>query len=303
MCSSDLAGHSVEVAIARGKENNRQHCGERAQLAAQREAAIDIRAQADVDEREIRQAGAHCGQRFGASGIGRDFEAVLAQRLSVVGTNGRLVLDDGDAARHGGDYSRRQGVPSPVPALCQNCSALCPRLGRKAPPVRSSIGYMESQQAKRPALPLLALLAMASALGVAVAIALAGVTMLLAAPAYAGEGSLLLERRGAMAEAKRLSAEVESQEDGEAVMTRVVEVYHNPFEERLVGMYLYRLPHNVALERVSFTPASAEPHYAVLRRRNGAALIEPTEALGSGETLVVELVYRTRSVRRLLALR
>jgi hypothetical protein len=162
---------------------------------------------------------------------------------------------------------------------------------------------MESQQAKRPALPLLALLAMASALGVAVAIALAGVTMLLAAPAYAGEGSLLLERRGAMAEAKRLSAEVESQEDGEAVMTRVVEVYHNPFEERLVGMYLYRLPHNVALERVSFTPASAEPHYAVLRRRNGATLIEPTEALGSGETLVVELVYRTRSVRRLLALR
>ena len=72
---------------------------------------------------------------------------------------------------------------------------------------------------------------MASALGVAVAIALAGVTMLLAAPAYAGEGSLLLERRGVMAEAKRLSAEVESQEDGEAVMTRVVEVYHNPFDE------------------------------------------------------------------------
>jgi hypothetical protein len=98
---------------------------------------------------------------------------------------------------------------------------------------------MESQQAKRPALPLLALLAMASALGVAVAIALAGVTMLLAAPAYAGEGSLLLERRGAMAEAKRLSVEVESQEDGEAVMTRVVEVYHNPFAEPLAGVYLY----------------------------------------------------------------
>lgn len=76
---------------------------------------------------------------------------------------------------------------------------------------------------------------MASALGVAVAIALAGVTMLLAAPAYAGEGSLLLERRGVMAEAKRLCAEVESQEDGEAVMTRVVEVYHNPFEERWPG--------------------------------------------------------------------
>jgi hypothetical protein len=144
---------------------------------------------------------------------------------------------------------------------------------------------------------------MASALGVAVAIALAGVTMLLAAPAYAGEGSLLLERRGVMAEAKRLCAEVESREDGEAVMTRVVEVYHNPFEEPLAGVYLYRLPRNVVLERLSFTPASAEPHYAVLTRRNGVALIEPTEALGPGETLVVELVYRTRSVRRVLALR
>ena len=144
---------------------------------------------------------------------------------------------------------------------------------------------------------------MASALGVAVAIALAGVTMLLAAPAYAGEGSLLLERRGVMAEAKRLSAEVESLKDGQAVMTRIVEVYHNPFEEPLAGVYLYRLPQNVLLERLSFTPASAEPHHAVLTRRNGVALIEPTEALGPGETLIVELVYRTRSVRRVLALR
>jgi hypothetical protein len=64
---------------------------------------------------------------------------VLAQGLGVVGTNGRLVLDDGDAARHGGDYSRRQGLPRPVPALCQNCSALCPRLGPKTPPAGSSI--------------------------------------------------------------------------------------------------------------------------------------------------------------------
>lgn len=162
---------------------------------------------------------------------------------------------------------------------------------------------MESQQPKRPALPLLALLAIASALGVAVAIALAGVTMLLAAPAYAGEGSLLLERRGVMAEARRLSAEVESQEDGEGVRTRVVELYHNPFEESLAGAYLYRLPPNVMLERLSFTPPAAELHHAVLTRRNGVAVIEPTETLGPGETLVVELVYRTRSMRRVLALR
>ena len=144
---------------------------------------------------------------------------------------------------------------------------------------------------------------MASALGVAVAIALAGVTMLLAAPAYAGEGSLLLERRGVMAEAKRLSAQLELQEDGEAVMTRVVEVYHNPFDESLAGVYLYRLPQNVVLERLSFTPPVAEPHHAVLTWREGVALVEPTAALAAGESLIVELVYRTRSVRRVLALR
>lgn len=162
---------------------------------------------------------------------------------------------------------------------------------------------MENEPAKTAALPLLALLAMASALGVAVAVALAGIAMLLAAPAYAGEGSLLLERRGAMAEAERLSAKVESREEGEAVMTRVVEVYHNPFAETLEGVYLYRLPANVVLERLSFTPQAAAAQPALLTRRQAAALVEPIEAVGPGETLIVELIYRTRSVRRVLALR
>ena len=156
-------------------------------------------------------------------------------------------------------------------------------------------------EAKKPALPLLALLALASALGVAVAIALAGVTMLLAAPAYADEGNLLLERRGVMAEAERLSAEVAVEEDGAAVITRVVEVYHNPFNETLDGVYLYRLPPNVVLERLSFAPEAAEARHAVISRREARAVLEPTEAVGPGETLVVVLQYRTRSVRRVMA--
>lgn len=160
---------------------------------------------------------------------------------------------------------------------------------------------VETNEAKRPALPLLALLALASALGMAVAIALAGITMLLASPAYAGEGSLLLERRGAMAEAERVSAEVESREDGEVVVTRVVEVYHNPFNEALAGFYVYRLPPNVVLERLSFAPEAAEARHAVLTRREAGALLEPTEALAPGETLVVVLQYRTRPARRVLA--
>jgi hypothetical protein len=122
----------------------------------------------------------------------------------------------------------------------------------------------EQVEPRKAALPLLLLLALASALGVAVAVALAGVAMLLAVPAYAQEGSdsglrdtagsLVLERHGAMAEAERLSAEIESREDGDVLITRVVEVYHNPFDEPLTGFYLYRLPANVVLDRLSFAP-------------------------------------------------
>lgn len=157
---------------------------------------------------------------------------------------------------------------------------------------------MENQQAPKPALPLLVLLTLASALGVAVAIALAGMAMLLAAPAYADEGSLLLERRAGLAQAKLLFAESESHGDGHM---RVVEAYHNPFAEPLVGVYLYRLPQSAVLEHLTFTLGAAEPHHAVLTHRQGATLVERTAEIGPGETLRVELEYRSPRPRRLLA--
>lgn len=160
---------------------------------------------------------------------------------------------------------------------------------------------MENNSASRPALPLLILLALASALGVAVAIALAGLAMLLAAPAHAGEGSLLLERKGSLAPAERLSAESESFLDGH---TRVVETYHNSFAEPLAGVYVYRLPQHAVLERLTFTLGDdgMAPRLAVLTWTEGAALLEHAGELGAGETLRVELEYRTRNPRRLLAL-
>jgi hypothetical protein len=162
-------------------------------------------------------------------------------------------------------------------------------------------GAMENDQAPRPVLPLLVVLALASALGVAVAIVLAGVTMLLAAPAYADEGSLLLERRAGLAQAKLLFAESESHEDG---YTRVVEAYHNPFSEPLSGVYLYRLPQDTVLERLSFSLGAVEAQHALLTHRQGATLVERTAEIGAGETLWVELEYRSRrGARRLLALR
>ena len=163
-------------------------------------------------------------------------------------------------------------------------------------------GRMETDQVKKPALPFVALLALASALGIVVAVALAGVAMLLAAPAYAGEGSLLLERGGALAEAKRVFAEIESQEDDDTTVTRVREVYQNPYDEPLAGVYVHRLAPKAVLERLSFAPPAAEPRFALLTRREAAALIEPIGTLGAGEALVVELEYRTRVLRRVLAL-
>jgi hypothetical protein len=155
----------------------------------------------------------------------------------------------------------------------------------------------------RPALPLFVLLALASALGVAVAIALAGVAMLLAAPAYAeadaaSSSGLLLERRGGPAWADRVHAEREESEG----VTRVVEAYHNPYGEVLAGLYLCRLPADAVLERLSFAVGDAEARPALLTRRPGGALVEPTAQIGPGETLVVELEYRRRAARRVLAL-
>ena len=168
---------------------------------------------------------------------------------------------------------------------------------------------MENQQTPKPTLPLLALLALASALGVTVAIALAGLAMLLAAPAYADEGSLLLARQGGMAHAELVFEEIESQEDRAGVRTRMVAEFYNPFAEPLSGVYLYRLPRNAVLERLTFSvlprdeeedapPVTAQP--ALLTLREGAVLIERTAQIGPREVLRVELEYRALIPRRVL---
>ena len=147
----------------------------------------------------------------------------------------------------------------------------------------------EIEQAPKPVLPLIALLALASALGVAVAVVLAGVAMLLAAPAYADEGTLMFERRGALAEADLVFAEYETLEDGR---TRVVEAYENPYAEPLAGVYLFRLPPHAVVEHLRFSLAEFEAQPALHTVRQGAALVERTAEIGPGETLVVELEYR-----------
>jgi hypothetical protein len=147
----------------------------------------------------------------------------------------------------------------------------------------------EVGQARKAALPLIALLALASALGVTVAVVLAAVAMLLAAPAYADEGALMLERRGALAEADLVFADYETLEDGRM---RVVEVYENPYSEPLAGVYVFRLPPHAVLEQIRFSVAGLRAQPALHTVRQGAALVERTAEIGPGETLVVELEYR-----------
>ncbi len=154
------------------------------------------------------------------------------------------------------------------------------------------------QPPPKPALPLLALLALASALGVAVAIALAGAAMLLAAPAYADERGLFLERADALVVAKLVLVDSESHGGG---LTSVVETYLNPFDEPLAGLYVFRPPHDAVVERftVSFDRAEAQP--AMLTLREGRALVERVGRIAPGETVRVQLEYRSRSARRVLA--
>jgi hypothetical protein len=209
------------------------------------------------------------------------------------------------------DATPGKGRRSPPPADCQNCSPLClvarpaalgfARLMRKTADLEGTM--QEADKPARPALPLLILLAFASALGITVAIVLAGITMLLAAPAYADEGreaGLLLERPAGSAWADLVSALSEPHADG---VTRVVEAYQNPYAEPLAGVYLHRLPPDAVVERLVLTLGDAAPHAALLTRRPGGVLVERTEEIGPGETLVVELEYRRRAARRLLALR
>lgn len=148
---------------------------------------------------------------------------------------------------------------------------------------------MESKPHPKPALPLLALLLLASALGIAAAVVLAGVAMLLAAPAYAGEGRLLLEKPDGLTHATALFTQIDSRKG----RTRVLEAYQNDFDESLGGVYVYRLPRNAVLEHLEFASNDVQIMHAVLMRSHASAIVERVTPIAPGETLVVELEYRT----------
>ena len=122
--------------------------------------------------------------------------------------------------------------------------------------------------------------------------------MLLAAPAYADARGLFLERSAGLVGAKLIFAESESQENG---LTSVVETYLNPFDEPLAGVYLFRPPHDAVVERLTLSFGTTDAQRAMLTIREGRALVERLGDIAPGETVRVQLEYRSRSARRVLA--
>ena len=94
------AGHDVYVAVAGREEDDRQLGRQDAQVAAQGEAAVVFVPEADVQYRQIGQPRLARRDRFGARTVGLNFVAVLFQRIGIVGADGRIVLDQGNAAWH-----------------------------------------------------------------------------------------------------------------------------------------------------------------------------------------------------------
>jgi Ca-activated chloride channel family protein len=113
---------------------------------------------------------------------------------------------------------------------------------------------METPQPARSVLSLLGLLALAAVLGVAAAFALAGIAMLLAAPAYAAEneepGCLMLSGAGGANPAPLVSTEVVFRVAGPVARARVVQTFRNPYDDWYEGIYVFPLPENGAVDRL-----------------------------------------------------
>lgn len=169
-------------------------------------------------------------------------------------------------------------------------------------------------------LPLGLRLALASAFGVAAAMVLAGVGMLLPSPAHAApgeatQGTLLLRARdGGEAAAPLLDTDVTFRVSGPVARARVVQTFRNPHAAWYEGIYVFPLPENGAVDRLRLRVGErvvegeirerglAKQVYAQARAAGQrAALLEQERPnlftasvanIGPGETVVVELEYQ-----------
>jgi Ca-activated chloride channel homolog len=174
----------------------------------------------------------------------------------------------------------------------------------------------------------LAFISIAAGLGLACGIALGGMALLLAAPAYGApasettEGALLLRVRQPIAEsadvraieAPLISTDVVFRVSGPIARARVVQTFHNPSEDWYEGVYVFPLPENAAVDRLRlrvgerliegeirereaakqvYDQAKASGRRAALFDQERPNIFTTSVAnVGPRETIVVELEYQ-----------
>jgi len=174
----------------------------------------------------------------------------------------------------------------------------------------------------------LAFLSLAAGLGLACGIALGGIALLLAAPAYgapapeAGEGMLMLRMRQSETEngaaeaiqAPLISTDVVFRVTGPIARARVVQTFHNPSGDWYEGVYVFPLPENAAVDRLRlrvgerliegeireraaakqvYDQAKASGRRAALFDQERPNIFTTSVAnVGPRETIVVELEYQ-----------
>lgn len=135
--------------------------------------------------------------------------------------------------------------------------------------------------------------------GLAVAVTLAGVVLLLAQDARAVElqirpeqprevrqGTLLLKNRGETVAVPAVLTDVEIKVSGIVARARVRQTYRNPFEEWFEGIYVFPLPENAAVDHMRMRIGERLIEGEIKERRAARAAFEQAKTSGQRSALV-----------------
>ena len=158
--------------------------------------------------------------------------------------------------------------------------------------------------AARVLLDVISVVALASAVALVAAAVLVSAVLALSGRAHAGEpesGELLLKATGQRpaARAPRLVNEALSSASGMGTQVHVLQAYRNPADANVEGLYVFLLPEDAALERISIrvggraarltTPSRMRISLDTPGRPVLASEVVPD--IGPHETVAVELIY------------
>lgn len=153
---------------------------------------------------------------------------------------------------------------------------------------------MQVNSALRAKLDFVALLALAVLAGIVTAITLCGITLLLAAPAYAapvpGEGTLVLRsaRGGETFTAPLLATDVTLRVSGPVARARVMQTFSNPHPDWYEGVYVFPLPENAAVDRLRLRVGERTVEGEIRERAQARSVYEQARSNGTRAALLDE---------------